>query len=108
MSIFDGNNPDLEAAEIGGVIGFAEESLELEDSIFKENGNDDNELELSDDDLPFDMRAFKAQYPEQFKYVIKHVLEYHKHRKKIKQIRDEIMENEFYYELEDMEKSMKG
>lgn len=99
---FDNDNPDLDAAEIGGIIGFAEESLEIEDTIFNE---DDSELKIDNDKLPFNLRIFKAQHPLLFNEVVKSVIRYHKHRKKIKDTRDEILANEFYYELEEMSES---
>lgn len=103
MSLFDfDNNPDLDAAEIGGIIGFAEESLEVEDAIFDE---DNNKLKIDDDKLPFDLRVFKAQHPLMFNEVVKSVIQYHKHKEEIKGLRDEILANEFYYELEEISKS---
>ena len=99
---FDNNNPDLDAAEIGGIIGFVEESLEAENAIFDENNA---ELKIDNDKLPFNLRVFKAQHPIMFNEVVKSVIQYHKHKKRTKDLRDEILANEFYYELEEISKS---
>jgi len=105
MDFFNDDDLDARAAILGGAIGFAEESLQIENEAFKEN---DEELEIDDSTLPFNLRVFKEEYPKMFKEVVKSVNKYHEYRAKIKETQVEILNNEFYYELEEMEKSEHG
>ena len=60
---------------------------------------------LIDVSTPEPMLMDSPTHPLLFNEVVKSVIRYHKHRKKIKDTRDEILANEFYYELEEMAKS---
>jgi len=67
-----------EATMVGGIMGFAEESIREEDKIFDE---EDIIRNIDIDKMPFDIRAFAISNPNKFEHLLSICLKHAKTRR---------------------------